>query len=122
MPVNKRWPLAELIATMEVGWLGRCWGHVLACLSGWHHAWHARKAVEQGTQAWRSATVLCASPREQRVGSMVPTHVPPWRPNQCCAPKSTLRRNQSSLQELFPKDKAAPRHGHHVLVAYTMLR
>lgn len=28
----------------------------------------------------------------------------------------------AAAQELFPKDKAAPRHGHHVLVAYTMLR
>lgn len=26
-----------------------------------------------------------------------------------------------AMEELFPKDKAAPRHGHHVLVEYTML-
>lgn len=25
-------------------------------------------------------------------------------------------------QELFPKNKAAQRHGHHVLIEYTMLR
>ncbi|KAI7844767.1 hypothetical protein COHA_001649 [Chlorella ohadii] len=28
----------------------------------------------------------------------------------------------ATMEELFPKDKAAPRHGHHVLVAYTMLQ
>lgn len=27
----------------------------------------------------------------------------------------------TALEELFPKDKAAPRHGHHVLIEYTML-
>ena len=26
------------------------------------------------------------------------------------------------MEELFPKDKAAARHGEHVLVEYTMLR
>lgn len=26
------------------------------------------------------------------------------------------------MEELFPKDKAAPRHGHHVLIEYTMLQ
>jgi len=25
------------------------------------------------------------------------------------------------MEQMFPKDKAAPRHGHHVLIEYTML-
>lgn len=48
MPVNKRWPLAELIATMEVGGLGRCEGmYLLASVSGWRHAWQAAKLLNR---------------------------------------------------------------------------
>lgn len=34
----------------------------------------------------------------------------------------SLQKLIGTMEELFPKDKAAPRHGHHVLIEYTMLQ
>lgn len=102
VPVNKRWPLAELIATMEVGW---------------------RRA---GPPCWHAA--LCSA-----ACSFCATYVDeadlPQVPGRATNSLPLLRVSAEAFwipcaaaQELFPKDKAAPRHGHHVLVAYTMLR
>lgn len=72
--------------------------------------------VRRGCLAQLCGVQLCPLPQPQLLAR--PRCAAAAPPNQQHTQTSA---NSPPLQELFPKDKKAPRHGHHVLIEYTML-